>query len=220
MQTYHVWQEHGFIPPYKLTGFYSIPSTSLAEANPSVYNALLAQMPKNCGIGSCGVCGMSLVNNFIITDATGKKFSVGCDCVKKHGGTRLITEVEAQQKAIDKAKRAEKTRLKYEAQAAARKLEQEAQRERNGGMTDYELEMHNRKEKEQARIREICMIMHPVICALNDKRTDFCNSIVRQIEAGHMYSIGGRAIDIIDGICKKAKVLNAVELFERASKIE
>lgn len=76
--------------PFKVVGFYALPSKSLAEHNPNAYNLQLKAMPKGVGIGSCSYCGIALVNNYILESKDGKKSVVGCDCVQKVGDTGFL----------------------------------------------------------------------------------------------------------------------------------
>lgn len=221
MIVYHAWQEYGFIPPFKLVGFYAIPSSSIAEQNPHLYNKLLAEMPSGIGIGSCAVCGMSLVNNFIIADKKGTRFCVGCDCVRKHGDSKLITEVEAQKKATAKLARETKAKMVREAKYAAYQAELEAQRQRNGGLTDDEVEIEQRKEKSRKRISEINRIMYPVLKILWVKeKSSFCQNMANRIEGGFMKDVTENAANIIDDICKKANFNMALSLIEEARNVQ
>lgn len=69
-------------------GFFSIPSPSLAEHNPSAYNTAVAALP--AGAGCCSQCGMGIIHHIVIRDEAGAVRFIGTDCAKKIGG-----EVEA-----------------------------------------------------------------------------------------------------------------------------
>lgn len=140
--------------PFRLIGMYSIPSPALAEVNPAAYQAELAAMPRDCGIGSCAFCGMPLTHNFIIQSADKRRFSVGCDCVDKTGDAKLMSAAEKVELDRKRAIAAAKAAAKRAAQAAAYEAEMAAQRDRNGGLTDWEVEEAARvaaREAEEAK---------------------------------------------------------------------
>jgi hypothetical protein len=118
--------------PFKLVGFYKMPSNALAEHNPDGYNSALRAMPKGAGCGSCQFCGIGLINNFIIKSADGKINAVGCDCVQKVGDKGLTTKIKEMQRLARKEKR--------DAEREATRLAKlDAEREKNGGKTDVEI---------------------------------------------------------------------------------
>jgi hypothetical protein len=118
--------------PFKLVGFYKMPSNALAEHNPAGYNNALRAMPKGAGCGSCQFCGIGLINNFIIQSADGKINAVGCDCVQKVGDKGLTTKIKEMQRIARKEKREAE-------REAARNAKLDAEREKNGGKTDGEI---------------------------------------------------------------------------------
>ena len=66
----------------RIIGFFSIPSASLAEHNPSAYTAAMAALP--AGAGCCSQCGMGLVHHIVIKDGDTVRF-IGQDCAKRVG---------------------------------------------------------------------------------------------------------------------------------------
>jgi len=148
----HKWQSLGLgDAPFKMVGLYTLPSTDLAEKNPSAYNAQLNAMPRGYGIGSCGVCGMGLTNNYLINSADGKKFAVGCDCVGKTNDSKLISETHAKKLKVAREKAQIARDAKNEARRVAREAELQAQRDRNDGLTDYEWNQKTAQDEAQAR---------------------------------------------------------------------
>jgi hypothetical protein len=102
----HVFEKSGNGPaPFRCVGFAAIPSTSLAAQNVEAYNLALSQLPKGIGCGSCCHCGTAIMNNYIIENAAGKRFVVGCDCVAKTGDAGLIKEVRAERLRVVREKR-------------------------------------------------------------------------------------------------------------------
>lgn len=107
------WERDGFgIAPFRVVGIAELPSKALLEANPSAYNNAMASLPKGYRLGSCHICGTALTVNYLINDATGSKFAVGCECVKKTGDTAIGGEVHALKlkRARDKRADARETR--------------------------------------------------------------------------------------------------------------
>jgi len=123
----HTFEAHGLgKAPFSVVGYYSIPSASLGEHNPTAYNNALAAMPPEFGCGICAFCGAALVHNCLIKSADGKTFSVGSDCVLKTGDMGMIDmekfyKKKAAREASDKARKSENDA----------RLEKE--REENGG---------------------------------------------------------------------------------------
>jgi hypothetical protein len=68
----------------QVTGFFRLPAPSLAEHNPTVYQLAMASAP--AGAGTCALCGMGILNNVIVTLASGETVILGMDCAEKVGG--------------------------------------------------------------------------------------------------------------------------------------
>ncbi len=66
-----------------IVGFFSIPSPTLAEHNPSAYAAAMAGLPE--GSGSCSHCGMGIRHHVVIRDEDGGERFIGCMCAEKVG---------------------------------------------------------------------------------------------------------------------------------------
>jgi hypothetical protein len=65
----------------------------------------------------CDYCGTGIMDVFVIADVNGKKFKVGCECVKKTGDAGLIDLVKRavnqhKREARDKARTALQSKLK------------------------------------------------------------------------------------------------------------
>jgi hypothetical protein len=70
--------------PYAFAGVCELPSPELAGQNPEAYNAALRDLPRlKSGLGTCACCGMAISSIFIVRDAAGDLYGVGCDCIRK-----------------------------------------------------------------------------------------------------------------------------------------
>ena len=91
--------------PFRCVGIASIPSSSLAEQNPTAYNLAMADLPKGLHCGSCAHCGTAIMHNFIIESSDARRFVVGCDCVAKTGDAGLIKQVRGERLRVVRDKR-------------------------------------------------------------------------------------------------------------------
>lgn len=195
----HDWEKRGFRAPYTLLGIWSAPSKGLLEQNPSAYNNEMAARPKCCHF-VCDVCGTPIANHFIVRDAAGKNFAVGCDCIEKSGNTKLMTETKAAKLAADRAKRAEKRAQKAEADRIAREARIAEERARNGGLTDWEAEQKRKQAERLDRYASAVLNNERLFRALS--QSDFGNDIFNQFaESGRFPQ--NRALNICADIFAK-----------------
>lgn len=192
----HKWEELGLgTPPYKCVGMFSMPSPKIAEANPTAYNTIMQSAPQEFRIGSCSVCGMGLVNNFLIKSLDGKKFSVGCDCIKKRGDSKLIAEVEFIKKRIAREKRLVKTEEKRKQQLIQQNLILEKERLVNGGLTNAEVAKIAEEKKQTEKREYIRAELHDIFSVIDCKTSDFWKSISESLSKGYLPY--GRGWDIL-----------------------
>jgi len=69
-----------------IIGFFSIPSPTLAEHNPTAYTAAMAALP--AGAGSCSHCGMGIIHHVVIRDESKRERFIGSMCAEKVGVPR------------------------------------------------------------------------------------------------------------------------------------
>lgn len=206
---YHKWEDSVGQAPYSFVNVISLPAPSLAEANPQAYQNAMQEAQGQAryygvGLGSCDVCGMCLMNNFVLRNAEGKHFVVGCDCVSRSGQTKLMEEVEI----------AEKKRRKAQAFAnkrAAWEKEQQRERDANGGKTRHEIraELLAEQEAEWAELRSRFEAESRwVIEILETKNGGFAYSIASNLRRGDgLHAMSERASDIVtDMVCKAAGI--------------
>lgn len=179
---------------YHLVGFWAAPSKGIQEANPEAYNRAMAGRPKVCRF-SCDHCGTGIQNHFIIRDSAGKDFCVGSSCIEKLGDTKLVTQAQAMERKRQREIRAEKRRQEQLTRQAAYEAELDAERERNGGLTDHELARQNREQAQNNRRMDIHEAASDVTGALY-QAGNFGRSIARQIEQGDMPTGNARRICI------------------------
>ena len=117
----HVFEVAGLgLAPFQCIGTFELPSQALQQANPEAYNNALRQMPRGFGCGTCALCGIAIMNNFLIRSSDRKTFSVGCECVKKTNDATLIRKVDAERRRVESEERA-----KRDAQEAAERAERD-----------------------------------------------------------------------------------------------
>ncbi len=101
MTIYHKFEEAGLgKAPFRFVG-----------CNTGIIYQACPDAPVQPG-SSCDFCGNAIMNEFWIEGADGKRFKVGCDCVKKTGDvglvntvTRAANKLRAERQAVlDKAK--------------------------------------------------------------------------------------------------------------------
>lgn len=185
--------------PFKCIGLYSIPSPTLAEANPDAYNNALRDMPQGFRCGTCSYCGQPIMNNYLIKSSDGKTFSVGCECVMKTYDNGMINKVKAIKSKLAREAR-EKKRMEQ------RKAEEAEQRKRNGGLTDWEIQVKKNEEKrmEAIRIKETRIrLLSDLVERMRDGKGGFRDSVAAGMRDGDIPFGRGRdiACDILAKQC-------------------
>lgn len=218
MTMIHLFQDAGLgKAPFKLIGKYSIPSASLAEHNPSGYQNALNGMPKDVGVGSCAYCGTALVHNFIIQSSCGKKSAVGCDCVAKTSDKGLVNAIKLLKRRLNQEKRADERNKKHEAMIAA-------QREKNSGLTDYEMNQKiqlEAKEKRENSLEAVRVLLAPFIDALaKNPQSSFCCDVHAFLSEGEMDVSANVARIIKDITAKEAGRANSKKYAARYDELE
>lgn len=75
-----------------VTGYFSIPSASLAEVNPTAYTLAMASAP--AGSGTCANCGMGIRHHVVIRLEDGQEVFIGCDCASRVGEELIARAVK------------------------------------------------------------------------------------------------------------------------------
>lgn len=201
--TVHPWADAGVgQAPFTVVDVISLPSTSLAEANTTAYNNAMASAwerarsykvvggrpgpRQGVGLGSCDYCGNGIMHNFVVRDGAGCHFVVGCDCARKSGDSKVITEAENLERLRKKALAEEKRRERWERKCQEREAREEEERQRNGGLTDHEVAEAIRGAAEKKRKEARLKVVGHLTIQLFNMRSDFHNSLARQLISGNL----------------------------------
>lgn len=84
-----------------VVGFFSLPSLSLAEANPSAYNAAMQAAP--VGAGTCAHCGTGIRHHVIVEDAAQVRSFIGGDCATRLGSDEVVRCVSERKTLVELA---------------------------------------------------------------------------------------------------------------------
>jgi hypothetical protein len=141
-----------------IVGFFSIPSPTLAEHNPTAYAAAMAGLPE--GAGSCSHCGMGIRHHVVIRDEDGGERFIGCMCAEKVG--------------VPKAREAIRYRMTTE-QLAARDAKRAAEREA------WQLAEQKRQDEEAARLATRRESVGHLVDMLRGLGNSFYSSLAEQL---------------------------------------
>jgi hypothetical protein len=120
-------------------GFFSLPSPSLAEHNPTAYCTAMASLPT--GAGTCSHCGTGIRHHVVIRDEKGVTRFIGTSCAEKVGvdSESLRYKMTTEQLEARKAERAvlnAEWQRKQQEQEDARLALIASRRERVGHLID------------------------------------------------------------------------------------
>lgn len=97
METMHVFEKAGLgKAPFRLVNVYT-------KRGPIQLGNGLSVGAPNQPMGSCDYCGTGIAECFEILSADGKRFVVGCDCVRKTGDAGLTKIVDKKVKELKDA---------------------------------------------------------------------------------------------------------------------
>lgn len=186
--------------PYKYLGSYDMGAALAHQQSFGDTAAAFRDAPRlEAGMGTCVHCGHPILNIQIVRRGDGKLYGVGSECINKVGDGKLISAAKAEKNRIAR----EKSAAKREANRIARL---DAQREKNGGLTDYELSEKLREEAraaEDQRLKPIIEALSPYANQLEDGNGGFRDSVARDLRNGHIPSGRGFFI-MLDILAKQA----------------
>jgi len=190
--------------PFRFVGLVSLPSPALAEQNPSAFANAMRDLPRGIGVGTCAFCGQAIVNNAIVQDATGKRFVVGCDCIRKISTGKLVSAMQAAINAEKRAKARLARNAAHEARRAAAAALLDAERTRNGGRTDWEVAQGAARAKQVAARAGFMASNAWLIDVLRRQPGAFCQSVADDLETRAVSALSPRCREIVREIFIKA----------------
>ena len=150
---------------------------------------------------TCDACGAGLRYVFWVRDGVGTQYKVGCDCVLKTNDTKLIRVVNEAQKKINEAKAEAKRAKEEEKRVAEHAAKLQAQREKNGGLTDRELS----EQKSRQRIVEAKEFNGWLLKKLDLTSQEYYWDGLNDLYREKITDKSDRYVDIVKSIfCKKA----------------
>ena len=201
--------------PFRMVGFWQMPMPANYADNPAAYNNIMNMAPRGISIGSCAICGVGIINHYIIESADNQRHAVGCDCVLKINNKKLTTEI----KELQRIARQEKKEAERKAKAEAYEAEFQAQKEKNGGLTDYELELKQYKEAKELADAPKIVLLSGLSAELEDGNNGFCDSVAKSMREGKLPA--GRGLTIVcDILAKKAGRANSKAYKARYQEVE
>lgn len=158
--------------------------------------------------GTCDFCGTGIRWECRIRSHDGKTFVVGTDCVRKldREDNALVSAVERAIHEQERQKRADKKRAEYEQKRAAIEAELAAERERNGGLTDYEVEQQRREREQQEKELKIQEENSWLLATLRavPYASDFVQSMIAELGRKPVQALSDRCQEILGDIYAKA----------------
>lgn len=199
--------------PFRFIGVWSAPSRSLLEQNPSAYNLQMQAKPKFCHFG-CDHCGTAIEHHYVLRDAKGDKYCVGSSCISKVGNVVNLSDAEAAERQRQRELRRARAEAKREQKRLAHEAKLDAQRERNGGLTDMELAMQKiQEERQQQRIANEQKYDF-FISGLSEAYGYFAKDVAQGLREGRLPS--GRGVTIMLEIIAKNAGRRGSKAYESA----
>jgi len=199
--------------PFRFIGVWSAPSRSLLEQNPSAYNLQMQAKPKFCHFG-CDHCGTAIEHHYVLRDAKGEKYCVGSSCISKVGNVVNLSDAEAAERQRQRELRRARAEAKREQKRLAHEAKLEAQRERNGGLTDMELAMQKIEEERQQQRIANKQKYDFFISGLSEAYGYFAKDVAEGLREGRLPS--GRGVTIMLEIIAKNAGRRGSKAYEAA----
>lgn len=188
----HTFTESGLgEAPFKVVGFWSMPSRSAAESNPDFYREEMKWRPR-VAKGVCDHCGRAITHHCIIASDDGQRSAVGIECVKKTGDLGIIGKSD-----LAKRKAAKERSFREREQKILARLR--AERIRYNGLTEDQFDSLCRDRYNNA----ILDIADEIATELDHKGGRFCNDMAGDLRRGNLPY--GRANEIVEKIVSETK---------------
>ena len=184
------------LSPFVLTGF-----------SEKIYSACPGHSQPG---GTCDFCGTGIRYCCHIRSHDGKHFIVGTDCVAKLGRSdnRLVKSVERKVLELKRQQREEKRRAEWDRRQAATTALLQSQRERNGGLTDYEVKKQAERAAEDAKAADVCSRNEWLLSILRDVPygSDFVTNMTIELSTRSLaHELSPRMREVLRDIYAKTK---------------
>lgn len=172
--------------------------------------------------GTCNYCFTGIKYAAIIQSSDGKRFVVGCECVRKldHKSNAILTPMERDFKRFKRDEKLRKQREEWEAnrakQIAEREAEEAKQRLVNGGLTDWELEQKNKLIKEQEAIKFYSQKNEWILTRLSLKNGQFAADMYQRLQASDINNLSDNCKRIVAEIYAKSFGRSGSKKYEAA----
>lgn len=180
--------------------------------------------------GTCDYCSRGIKYCCHIGSHDGKRFVVGTDCVRKLNriDNRLLNEVEKAVAKMNREKKEAERAAKWESACKTREAALQAERDRNGGLTDAEVKAKTQRDAERIRAAEMEQVNGWLLNVINGMSGDFIGSMIERLQQTPAKDLPERCVSILCDIYAKAtggrsgskKYNTACEEFSRLAGLE
>ncbi len=155
--------------------------------------------------GTCDYCGTGIRYCFHIRSNDGKNFVVGSDCVGhlKDENNRLMDRCKRELAKLKRKKREEERLQAWQKRQQEMELELQRQRDKNGGLTDQEIEYKNRLLLEKKQRQVLKEKNDWLIIILQGQSGNFCADMAEQLTRSEINQLSERQIQILRDIYAK-----------------
>jgi hypothetical protein len=159
----------------------------------SIWSAGGINRPSHCH-NKCDHCGTYIKHHYNIEDTNGKMFAVGSSCIGKLNDHSLIKAVDAARRKLAKEVRRQKQIAKLEERRKAVEIELQKERDKNGGMTDYQLAKYTKQMQGEVIYGLYSKSAEYFIAALDNCNGFFGPDVSRGLKQGTLPRGGGVSI--------------------------
>lgn len=172
--------------------------------------------------GCCAYCYQGIKYECCIVSSDGKRFTVGMDCVERLGSkhNKLISDAKRAKLQLDAQKREEIRKAKYEAACKRYAEKLQAERDRNGGLTDSEVAEAKAKAEREAKAAEFIAKNDWIIQVLKrEYQSEFIRSMIEKVSGGPIDGLSGRCVSILRDIYSKSFGRRGSKKYEAAADV-
>lgn len=157
--------------------------------------------------GTCAYCGQGILYECAIRSSDGQNFTVGMDCVLKldREDNRLVSAVKREKLKLEREKREAERQARWAESARNREIALQAERDRNGGMTDNELAQQQRDIEAAKHAERYATENGYLIDVLRSigYSSDFVNSMIESLHRGPVSGLSERCVGILKDVYAK-----------------